>query len=59
MYCHPWCVYAQDLVNVPWFTTDFDGRTYTVSAPPKTVLAHAEDMITDRLRALGYKTESE
>jgi hypothetical protein len=57
MYGHPWGVYAPELVKVPWFTPDFDGRRDTVSEPPKTVLGHSEEMITDRLCALGYQTD--
>jgi hypothetical protein len=57
MYGHPWNVYAPELVKVPWFTADFDKRRETVSDSPKTVPGHSEEMITDRLRALGYQTD--
>lgn len=54
---HPWGVYSEELVKVPWFVMDGERRTITPE-PPTTEQdtdSHSEDLIDQRLRTLGYK----
>jgi hypothetical protein len=54
---HPWGVYSEELVKVPWFVMDGERRTIT-SEPPtieQDTDLHSEELIEHRLRTLGYK----
>lgn len=54
MYGHPWGVYAPELVKVPWFVVESNGRRDIEADPPERVEAKSDDVVEDRLRALGY-----
>lgn len=54
MYGHPWGVYAPELVIVPWFVIDSQERREIRSDPPEYSETMSDQMIQDRLRALGY-----
>lgn len=54
MYGHPWGVYAPELVKVPWFVIGSQERREIRCDPPQTTEAMSDELIQDRLRALGY-----
>lgn len=55
MYGHPWGVYTPELVQVPWHVVESDNRREIRTDPPVQSSGQSEDVISDRLRALGYK----
>jgi hypothetical protein len=59
IYGHPHNRFIESLVEVPWFVADFEGRKQTaegnMSEENKTS-GTEDDVIEDRLQALGYKT---
>jgi hypothetical protein len=55
MYGHPWGVYTPELVQVPWYVIESGDRRETHSDPPVQSAGHSEDVVNDRLQALGYK----
>ncbi len=48
-------VYREELVKVPWFTVDFDGRRDIIVEEPETTSNIDQELIEQNLRALGYK----
>lgn len=54
MYGHPWGVYTPQLVEVPWFEIDAGPRRPVTTDPPTTNREHSEELIANRLQALGY-----
>lgn len=57
MFGHPYGVYSERLIKVPWFVMDGERRTITSESPTteQDTDSHSEDLIDQRLRALGYK----
>ncbi|WP_254921995.1 hypothetical protein [Halorubrum sp. Eb13] len=57
MFGHPWGVYSEELVKVPWFV--INGKRRTIRSEPPTgdhsTDTHSEDLVEQRLRTLGYK----
>lgn len=55
MYGHPWGVYTEELVKVPWYVIEAERRTIT-EEPPVTSEAEGYDnkFIKTRLESLGY-----
>jgi hypothetical protein len=56
MFGHPWGVYSEELVNVPWFVIEDDRRTVT-EEPPVTEenRTQPDELVEERLQTLGYK----
>ena len=56
MFGHPWGVYSEELVKVPWFVIDDDRRTIT-EEPPVAGQEREQpaELVDERLRTLGYK----
>jgi len=53
-YGHPWGLYDEPLVRVPWLECPYDDRrTITRGSAGETEAADA-DVVTERLRDLGY-----
>lgn len=55
MYGHPWGVYSDELVEVPWFIIRSDDRRTVTTDPPITEEGYSEELISERLRSLGYR----
>lgn len=53
-YGHPWGVYTPELVRVPWFEIESVSRRDISEDPPKDITEKSDEVITDRLQALGY-----
>lgn len=54
MYGHPWGVYTPELVQVPWYVVESSERRNTHVDPPVEPTVQSDDVVNDRLRALGY-----
>lgn len=54
LYGHPWGVYTPELVRVPWFIADSDERRGIRPDPPVDSDERSDEIIQDRLKALGY-----
>jgi hypothetical protein len=55
MYGHPWGVYSDELVNVPWFVIPSNKRRSISAESPQAGEQYSDELITDRLRSLGYR----
>jgi len=55
MYGHPWGIYTKELVKVPWFVISSGDRRSVSKNSPLDGERYSEEMIDDRLRALGYR----
>jgi len=55
MYGHPWGVYSDELVNVPWFVIPSNKRRSISAESPQAGEKYSDELITDRLRSLGYR----
>lgn len=55
MFGHPWGVYSEELVKVPWFVKEDGTRREVRPDPPVTNELHSDDLVNERLRSLGYK----
>jgi len=53
-YGHPWGVYSPELVKVPWHVIESGDRRATRKDPPIESSQQSEEIIQDRLQALGY-----
>ena len=51
---HPWGVYAEPLVTVPWLVREGSQRRDVVASQPHEESVYDEDLARERLRALGY-----
>jgi hypothetical protein len=56
MYGHPRNLYHRNLVTVPWVSLDGDERSTHSDPPQQRTIADGE-IINDRLKTLGYKSE--
>jgi len=56
MFGHPWGVYSEELVKIPWFVRTTGDRREIRAEPPVTSREHDADVVDERLRALGYRT---
>lgn len=54
-YGHPYGVYAQELVKVPWFVVESGNRRQVRSEPPINQRSQSDETIEQRLHALGYR----
>jgi hypothetical protein len=54
LYGHYWGIYSPELVNVPWFVCDYDGRREIQADAPEAVESKSDEVVQDRLEALGY-----
>jgi len=54
-YGHPYGVYLPELVKVPWFVVESGGRRQIQSDSPVAAESSSDEIIEDRLQALGYK----
>lgn len=54
-YGHPGGIYYDTLVNVPWFTADYDSRKNIRAETPVQGEGYTEEELNSQLRALGYK----
>jgi hypothetical protein len=54
-YDHPGGVYVKQLVKVPWHIIDQGPRREIESKPPNDTKSASDNMIQDRLEALGYR----
>ncbi|WMT06720.1 hypothetical protein NP511_15165 [Natrinema thermotolerans] len=54
-YGHPYGVHAEELVKVPWFVVEGDGRREIRSEPPVERESVDEETVDERLEALGYR----
>uniref|UniRef100_A0A8A2VKG0 Sulfatase n=2 Tax=Haloterrigena alkaliphila TaxID=2816475 RepID=A0A8A2VKG0_9EURY len=54
-YGHPYGVYTPELVKVPWLVIPSDTRRKIESSLPIDQQTKSDEMIEDRLRALGYR----
>lgn len=55
MFGHPWGVYTEELVNVPWFVMESDQRRTVTAEPPTANREYSSDLVDERLRSLGYR----
>ena len=55
MFGHPWGVYSEQLVKVPWLLKEIGTRRHIRSEPPISNKNQPEDLVNERLRSLGYK----
>lgn len=55
MFGHPWGVYSEELVKVPWFVKEIGTRRRIRGDPPVLNQTYSEDLVNERLRSLGYK----
>jgi len=55
MFGHPWGVYTEELVKVPWFVKDIRQRREVTADPPVQLQEQSEELVNERLRSLGYK----
>ncbi|MDZ7731071.1 MAG: hypothetical protein U5K37_09330 [Natrialbaceae archaeon] len=55
MFGHPWGVYTEELVKVPWFVIESDQRRTVTPEAPVTSESHSSDLVNERLRSLGYR----
>jgi hypothetical protein len=55
MYGHPWGVYSAELVKVPWLAITGNKRRLISAEPPQAGKQYSDELITDRLRSLGYR----
>lgn len=51
---HPWGIYAEPLVTVPWLVREGDGRREVVAERPQEESTYDEELAREQLRALGY-----
>ncbi len=51
---HPWGVYADPLVTVPWLVREGSERRDVVAEDPAEETVYDEELARERLRALGY-----
>ncbi len=54
-YGHPYGVHAEELVKVPWFVVEGDGRREVRPEPPVEQESVDEETVDERLEALGYR----
>lgn len=54
-YDHPKGLHVDQLLEVPWFELEPDGRKETTSEAPDSVPEPDQDDLDDRLKALGYR----
>ncbi len=54
-YGHPYGVHAEELVKVPWFVIEGDGRREVQAEPPVEQETVDEEIVDERLEALGYR----
>jgi hypothetical protein len=55
MFGHPWGVYSQELVKVPWFVLETGSRRAVTEETPTNFKGHSEELVTERLESLGYR----
>ncbi|WP_100243525.1 MULTISPECIES: hypothetical protein [Halorubrum] len=55
MFGHPWGVYTEQLVKVPWFVIETETRRTIVEDTPVSNQQQTEEFIDERLEALGYR----
>lgn len=54
-YGHPYGVHAEELLKVPWFIPESQGRRETRADPPEGLEGISDGEVENRLTALGYK----
>lgn len=56
MFGHPWGVYCEELVEVPWFLIQGERRSITEEPPVEAKNAeYSNEVIKERLESLGYR----
>lgn len=55
MFGHPWGVYTEQLVKVPWFVASADSRRTIIEDTPVSNKQQTDELVDQRLQALGYK----
>ena len=56
MFGHPWGVYSEELVKVPWFVIDRERRRITQEQPIEgDERDYSNSVVEDRLKSLGYQ----